>query len=196
MDYSITYSEIMAIVEEEVSREAGQAYSADGVSLYDGIRMVSRDESKKKRLMGEALVLLGENLNRFIFVKETEPSEPAEPEDTPESSDPEAQSELTKPEEGDVVVDEPSLEFHLDTTSRRFGGKSTMLSSLFQNIAVYFVMNRFFLSKNQTDLASKYEALALADVQTLNRLLYTKLPPKYPKINTNKDEQDSENNPA
>ena len=56
MEFKIEYDKIIAIVEEEVSREGAQAYSADGASLYDGIRMLSRDEDKKKRLMSEVLV--------------------------------------------------------------------------------------------------------------------------------------------
>ena len=43
MEFNIEYSTIMAIAEEEVSREASQAYSAEGESLYDGLRLISRD---------------------------------------------------------------------------------------------------------------------------------------------------------
>ena len=51
MEFKLEYNTIIGIVEEEVSREAAQAYSTDGSSLYDGLRMVSRDEEKKKRLL-------------------------------------------------------------------------------------------------------------------------------------------------
>ena len=49
-------------------------------------------------------------------------------------------------------------------------------------MAVNFMLNKFFASKNQTDLAAKYDAQALADVQSLTKLLYEKLPPVYPTI--------------
>jgi hypothetical protein len=43
-------------------------------------------------------------------------------------------------------------------------------------------LNKYFASKNNPDLASKYDAAALADVQTIAKLLYEKLPPVYPTI--------------
>lgn len=153
MEYTIEYNKIMAIAEEEVSREGAQAYSEDGVSLYDAIRMVSRDEEKKKRLMSEVLVLIKEQCNRFI-----------------------ADAELM--DEGEA---EPTtISFELDITSRRSAGKELSIKTLLRSLTVNLFLNRFFVSKNQAELATKYDTLALADVQTLSKLLYTKLPPVYP----------------
>lgn len=153
MEYSITYDTIMAIVEEEVSREGNQAYSADGVSLYDAIRLVSRDEEKKKRLMAEVLVLIKEQCGRFI-------------------------ADAEQMDEGESEPN--SINFYMDLSPRRSAGKELSIKTLLRSLTVNYWLNRFFVSKNQTDLASKYDALALADVQTLSKLLYTKLPPVYP----------------
>ena len=57
MEYSIEYEKIMAVVEDEVSREGAQAYSEDGGSLYDALRILSRDAEKMKRTMSELMLL-------------------------------------------------------------------------------------------------------------------------------------------
>ena len=153
MQYKIEYDTIMPIVEEEVSREAAQAYSGDGASLYDGIRMISRDEKKKKRLMSEVLVAIKMQCNRFVKHAEV------------------------------VGGDEPlSLVFELELSSRRSFGKENSLKTLFRSLTVNLLLSKYFSSKNQTDLVSKYDDKALADVQLLAKLLYEKLPPVYPTI--------------
>lgn len=152
MQYKIEYDSIMTTIEEEVSREAAQAYSEDGGSLYDGIRMVSRDEEKKKRLMSEVLVVIKMQCNRFVkhAVVQDSDSEPL------------------------------SFVFELNLSPRRSTGKEQSLATVFRSMTVNFMLNKYFASKNQTELASKYDALALADVQTLTKMLYEKLPPVYP----------------
>ena len=154
MEYRIEYDKVMAIVEEEVSREAAQAASADGVALYDGMRMVSRDEDKKRRMMSEVLAVIKAQCNRFLKRAEVVESdgEPA------------------------------SFVFELDITPRRRAGKEESLQTLFRSLSVNLVLNRFFASKNLTDLAAKYDSFALADIQMMTKLLYEKLPPVYPQI--------------
>lgn len=151
-EYRIEYDDVIAIAEEEVSREAAQAVSADGVSLYDAIRMVSRDEEKKKRLMAESLVTVRTLCSRFIDFS------------------------------SNLDNDETSLSFMLYVSSRRINGKDDSLKTLFRSMTVNIFLNKFFASKNLTELASKYDAAALADVQTLTKLLYEKNPPLYPSI--------------
>lgn len=150
--FEIEYDTIIAIAEEEVSREASQAVSADGVSLYDGIRMVSRDEEKKKRLIAECLVMVRALCGRFIDFS------------------------------CQFDNDETSFSFMLNVSSRRVNGKDDSLKTLFRSMTVNLFLNKFFASKNLTELASKYDAAALADVQALTKLLYEKLPPLYPSI--------------
>lgn len=159
MEFKIEYAPVMKIVEEEVSREAVQAVSADGVSLYDGIRMVSRDEAKKKRLMSEALVLVREQCNRFV-----------------------RHAALATTGEDDDSGESTSFCFELELSPRRAAGKEESLKTLFRSMTANFILNRYFASKNLAELASKYDAAALADVQAMTRLLYTKLPPVYPAI--------------
>lgn len=147
MDVSITYNDIIAIVEEEAAREAAQAYTAEGVSLYDGLRMVSRDDGKKKRLFDEALVVARELLNRFA--------------DSVDDAD-----------EGVTIA--------LELSSRREKGREASITAALRSIMASIVLNRYFVSKNRSDLAEKYNSIATADIQALNKILYTKLPPSYP----------------
>ena len=155
MKVNIEYHTIMAIAEEEVSREAAQAYSEDGTSLYDGLRMISRDEDKKKRMMSEVLVSIRILCNRLIKQVTTSSN---------------SQDEAT------------SFSFELEMSERREAGKGESLKTLFRSLAVSLFLNKYFASKNNTDLASKYDAAALSDVQTIAKLLYEKLPPVYPTI--------------
>ena len=155
MEFKIEYDTIMAIAEEEVSREAAQAYSEDGTSLYDGLRMISRDEDKKKRMMSEVLVSIRILCNRLIKQVTTSSN---------------SQDEAT------------SFSFELEMSERREAGKGESLKTLFRSLAVSLFLNKYFASKNNTDLASKYDAAALSDVQTIAKLLYEKLPPVYPTI--------------
>lgn len=157
MEFKIEYNTIMAIAEDEVSREASQAYSEDGSSLYDGLRMISRDEEKKKRMMSEVLVpirILCNRLVRHVALIGKEDSE-----------------------------EKTSFYFDLEMSPRRAAGKGESLKTSFRSLAVNLFLNKYFASKNNADLASKYDAAALADVQNIAKLLYEKLPPIYPTIN-------------
>lgn len=156
MEYRITYDKIMEVVKEEVSREGNQAYSADGVSLYDAIRLLSRDEAKKKRLMSEVLVTIRTMCNRFID-----------------------HADII---EGDPEYEQTGIILDLNMTLRRETGKVESLRTLFRSLTTNLFLNKYFLSKNQTELAAKYDDAAVADVQSLAKLLYEKLPPVYPTI--------------
>ena len=154
MEFNIEYNTIMAIAEEEVSREASQAYSEDGSSLYDGLRMISRDEEKKKRMMSEVLMSVRILCNRLI--------------------------DHASIIEGESEEEQTSFCFSLDMSPRRAAGKGETLKTLFRSLTVNLFLNKYFASKNQVDLASKYDAAALVDVQTIAKQLYEKLPPIYP----------------
>ena len=156
MEFKIEYDKIIAVAAEDVSREGAQAYSDDGVSLYDAIRMVSRDEAKKKRLMSEVLVSVRVLCNRLIRHVATIAD--------------------------DTEEEETSFIFDLEMSPRRAAGKGESLKTSFRSLTVNLFLNKYFTSKNQTDLASKYDAAALADVNTIAKLLYEKLPPVYPTI--------------
>ena len=151
MEFKIEYDKIIAVVEEKVSREAAQAYSADGVSLYDGIRMISRDEDEKKRMMSEVLASIKVQCNRFLY-------------DLGYNEDDEEPDTLT---------------FEVEASSRRINGKELALKTVFRSLTVNLILNKFFVSRNMTDLAAKYDAMALSDVQSLNKLLFEKMPPSY-----------------
>ena len=156
MEFKIEYDKIIAIVEEKVSREASQAYSADGTSLYDGIRMLSRDESEKQRMMSEVLVSVRILRNRLVSHVGLDTDETGE--------------------------EKTSFTFDLDMSPRREAGKGESLKTAFRSLTVNLFLNKYFASKNQADLATKYDSAALADVQNIAKLLYEKLPPVYPTI--------------
>ena len=156
MEVKIECDKIIAIAAEDVSREGAQAYSDDGVSLYDAIRMVSRDEAKKKRLMSEVLVSVRVLCNRLVRHVATIAD--------------------------DTEEEETSFYFDLEMSPRRAAGKGESLKTSFRSLTVNLFLNKYFTSKNQTELASKYDAAALADVNTIAKLLYEKLPPVYPTI--------------
>lgn len=156
MEFRIDYDTIMAIAEDMVSREGNQAYSADGVSLYDGIRMVSRDEPTKKRLMSEVLVSIRVLCNRLV-----------------------SHIDLDEDENG---AEQTSFNFILEMSQRRADGKLESLKTLFRSLTVSLFLNKYFASKNLTELAAKYDGAALSDVSTIAKLLYEKLPPVYPTI--------------
>ena len=156
MEFKIDYDKIIAIVEEKVSREAAQAYSADGASLYDGIRMLSRDEDEKKRMMSEVLVSVRILCNRLVRHVATIAD--------------------------DTEEEKISFYFDLEMSPRREAGKGDSLKTAFRSLTVNLFLNKYFASKNQADLAAKYDSAALADVQNIAKLLYEKLPPVYPTI--------------
>jgi hypothetical protein len=75
-----------------------------------------------------------------------------------------------------------SFYFDLEMSPRRAAGKGESLKTLFRSLTVSLFLNKYFASKNNADLATKYDAAALADVQNIAKLLYEKLPPVYPTI--------------
>lgn len=154
MEYEINYSEIIDIVKEEISREAAQAYSAEGVSLFDAIRWTSRDDNKSSRIMTEVLAVIKEQCNRFICC-----------------------ADLSK---DNVKGEYKSLVFTLQTTPRRTEGREMSIATLLRSLAVNTFLNKYFVDKNQTESAAKYGELAVTDVKALTALLYTKMPPVYP----------------
>lgn len=155
MKYSLEYNNVMSLVEQAVSREAAQAYAEDGSSLYDGIRMVSRDEELKKQIMSEVITVIKTQCNRFI-----------------------KRASLTESEAG--TKEPTSFDFELDLSARRSAGKELSLMTTFRSMVVNFILNKYFIRKNLTELATKYNDLASVDVQTLTKLLFEKLPPVYP----------------
>jgi hypothetical protein len=72
-----------------------------------------------------------------------------------------------------------TLTFEVEASSRRINGKELALKTVFRSLTVNLILNKFFVSRNMTDLAAKYDAMALSDVQSLNKLLFEKMPPSY-----------------
>lgn len=66
MEFKITESDLMAAVEEIISRAAARNYSEDGAALYDGLRLVSRDRNIMEKLVSEASAIMKGMCNRFL----------------------------------------------------------------------------------------------------------------------------------
>lgn len=66
MQVTITYDNIVSLVKEEISKEASLAHSADGVSLYDKLKLTSRDDEKIIRLTLDAMSYIQDQCGRFI----------------------------------------------------------------------------------------------------------------------------------
>lgn len=149
MVYSIEYATLIKVVKEEVSREASMAVNADGASLYDKLKITSRDEEKLQRLTLGALAFVREQCSRFI-------------------------SRAT------LNADSLKLEFTLEASTRRTFGRESSIKELLHNICVNTIVRKYFISKNESDLSVKYEAIAAEDLGTLKRILFTKTQPSYP----------------
>jgi hypothetical protein len=65
MQYNVEYDTIKPIVEEEISRVATRSY-VEGSSLYDAIRVTSRDESTLERLFSDALTTIQTRFVEFV----------------------------------------------------------------------------------------------------------------------------------
>lgn len=74
MDYTIDFNAILPVVEEEVSRVASRSYSDDGSALYDGIKIVSRDEATLKRLLSDVTDVLLARFHDFVAAVSKDPN--------------------------------------------------------------------------------------------------------------------------
>lgn len=66
MEFRIKESELMAAVDEVISRSAARNYSEDGSALYDGLRIISRDRNIMEKLVTEASAIMKGMCNRFL----------------------------------------------------------------------------------------------------------------------------------
>lgn len=62
MNIEFEISGLLDLIKEDISRLAGRSYSDDGSSLYDGIKVTSRDESVLLRMLEDRDGLLRENI--------------------------------------------------------------------------------------------------------------------------------------
>lgn len=53
MEIKLSKSELVEIINEDIDRLAARSYSEDGVSLFDGIRIKSRDKGVQGRMLEE-----------------------------------------------------------------------------------------------------------------------------------------------
>lgn len=58
MDYIINKTTLYNLVDEEIAQAADQAYSDDGISLYDQVVLTSKDRSLTERFIDDAIKVL------------------------------------------------------------------------------------------------------------------------------------------
>lgn len=72
MEIKLSKSELVEIINEDIDRLAARSYSEDGVSLFDGIRIKSRDKGVQGRMLEEREAKLRGLLAFCLGEKETE----------------------------------------------------------------------------------------------------------------------------
>ena len=68
--------------------------------------------------------------------------------------------------------------YDLNLSSRRSSSKADALKNAFESYVVVRSLAKFHRSVGQAELSSMYESQALAQAQSINNLLYSKLPPQ------------------
>lgn len=77
----------------------------------------------------------------------------------------------------EVDTDEDSINFAFSTTDRRTRGKEGMIENLLKSSLAKVLISKYFLEKQQTEPATKFDTLAAADLQMLQNAIYTKTAP-------------------
>ena len=72
MEIKLSKSELVEIINEDIDRLAARSYSEDGASLFDGMRIKSRDKGVQGRMLEERDVRLRGLLAFCLGDKETE----------------------------------------------------------------------------------------------------------------------------
>lgn len=71
----------------------------------------------------------------------------------------------------------PTMVYDLAFSERRQSGKAQPLADAFHSYLVNLALSKFYESVNQNDMANKRRALAAADAELIENLIYRKLPP-------------------
>lgn len=69
-------------------------------------------------------------------------------------------------------------------TERRRRGKADIIEPLLRNALAQMVVSKYFIEKDQTELAQKHDSQASADLLMVQHNLYEKSAPRYPKGST------------
>ena len=75
----------------------------------------------------------------------------------------------------DDATDAVTISLNLST--RRKNGKQTVIPGLIESSLAKLLLSKYFSEKNQTEMAAKFDGLAAADLQTLQKVLYSKQSP-------------------
>lgn len=89
----------------------------------------------------------------------------------------------TKENEGasNVLRNPDDVLLVFEISERRGAGKDRMIAEILHSLIVNLSLSKFYNTVNQIELAAKRDALAASDIAVINKLLYEKLPPVYPR---------------
>lgn len=76
------------------------------------------------------------------------------------------------------------LSIVLAASGRRIRGKEDMIEDLVKSSLAKVLISKYFLEKQQTEQATKFDTLAAADLQALQNVIYTKSTPTYNTMTT------------
>lgn len=76
------------------------------------------------------------------------------------------------------------LRIVLAASGRRVRGKEEMMEDLLKSSLAKVLISKYFLEKQQTEQATKFDTLAAADIQTLQGVIYTKATPIHKTMST------------
>lgn len=84
MEILFTKQSLIEIINEDVSRLAARSYAEDGSSLYDGIKITSRDSGVQERMLEKRDARLRDLLAFCLIDEEPAPAPEEEPAPAPE----------------------------------------------------------------------------------------------------------------
>lgn len=140
MDIEFKIAELVDIISEDVSRLASRSYAEDGSSLYDGIKLTSRDSGVQGRMLEERDARLRDILAFCIM----EPSE-----------------EEPMAEDGDIP-DEPKYVYSLQLN----GMKNHVIASLRVLMRKYLTEGVLFDWYERHAIDSSYTREGIEDLET------------------------------
>lgn len=177
MDYSINTTDLVDRIEREISRVAASSYSDDGGSLYDAIKVTSRDRDILQEFSDGAVSSICSALFDIATFKSASDPTPENPGGTtpenPEGSTPEASS-VSEEESNTAVTSQNQISFDVPDFDE------SMASNVSYELSKYIVnyaCAEWFKDKSAKDV-ELYTSRASDALAKANILLKSRKAPK------------------
>lgn len=169
MDYSINTTDLVDRIEREISRVAASSYSDDGGSLYDAIKVTSRDRDILKEFSDGAVSSICSAL--FDIATFISASDPAP--ENPEGSTPETAS-VSEEESDTAVISQNQISFDVPDFDESMASN---VSYELSKYIVYYACAEWFKDKSAKDV-ELYTSRASDALAKANVLLKSRKAPK------------------